>query len=346
MTRADLELHSLFLHNFRLFAKRRCEFGPSVNLIYGDNAVGKTSIIEAIYLLIAGRSHRGAKSAELTSYNTSQCAIETSFTKYGVSQRLQMTFECHRRKLLHNDTVHKSFSTLIGLIPGVILSPLDNGLIKGVPQQRRLFLDYHLSQIDPLYVYFLLRYHKALKERNAALRSSTPQPFEVFEEGMAKAAAYIGKKREEMVAALQEEGAKWVERFSGGLKSFQLFYKAKDENTFKEAYKRERARERKLGFTLTGPHRDDFSIQLGGREARLFVSEGESRSLAAALRLSEWHLLKKSLDLKPLMLIDDIGLGLDKKRLGSLLEALPLFGQVFVTSTEPLCTEALVMNLP
>lgn len=318
---------------------------PGINLIYGPNAQGKTTILEAISLLITGRSFRTARFSELIQQGEpAHFQVEAAFIKHGVEQRLSISQGHMVKKIVHNQTAHPSFTPLLGLIPGVILHPEDIALVKGAPALRRRYLDDHLAQIDPLYVHFLMRYYRALHQRNAQLRRKSMQALEGWEEEMSRAAAYIVLKREEMLSEIETHCTHWYGKFTESSPIFCLTYQGNGHSHSEKeryqhylaSYERERLRDLKWGHTSTGPHREDFSLTIDNKDAKHFASEGEQRTLAAALRLAEWERLNQRAEAHPLLLIDDIGVGLDACRLGHFLESLPHFHQVFLTSTRDL----------
>jgi DNA replication and repair protein RecF len=222
------------------------------------------------------------------------------------------------------------------------MTPEDIAIIKGAPQVRRDFLDLQISQVDPLYIHFLSRYQRAMRQRNALLRVRQTASIEIWEHEMAQAAAYIIHSRCEAVEGLRSLCQEHYNLFGTSAEKLDLQYQTLDCNLGSQEeiskhllhqYGRLRGRELELGNTLTGPHRDDLEITLNGSEARYFASEGQQRTCVAALRCAEWQRIHLQIGEKPLMLIDDAGMGLDQDRQGRLVGHLSSLGQVFVTTT-------------
>ena len=336
-----MHLCSLSLHGFRPYEKAHFDFSSGINIIYGANAKGKTSLLEAIHFLMTGRSFRTAQSKDMIRQGEYGFSIEAAFVKHGIEQQLKVLFNESERQIFFNSTAYSTLSSLLGIVQGVIIHPDDAALIKGAPVIRRHFLDLQIAQIDPLYIHCLTRYNRAMRQRNYLLRAKSSATIESWEHEMAHAAAYIVLQRRHAIGALQVESRKLYHLLSGEPNDLNLIYKtgasAVEDEALKpyylEQFKKLRRREMELGMTLVGPHKDDLLISLGDKEARYFASEGQQRSCVAALRLAEWERLKAMAVETPLMLLDDISLSLDQSRREKLFHHLTALGQVFLTST-------------
>lgn len=338
-----MRLLALYLRNFRNYEEASIVFSPKINYIYGGNAQGKTNLLEAIYLLITGRSFRTHHLTELIRFGASAFFLEAYFEKNGIEQVLKMSCDKEGRKIWHNATAITSLSTLLGILQGVVLSPEDRELIRGSPSIRRQFLDLQIAIASPLYLHHLARFCRAMKQRNALLKEPSEKTIEVWEEQMAYSAAYLTLEREKVVKALEIFGKPLQSALSGGKDELSLSYKSSaltvsDKETdslqsyFLMQMRKLRAREREIGSTLTGPHRDDLEILLYEKEARYFASEGQKRCCTAALRLAEWLRLKEAVGEAPIMCIDDATISLDPSREHHLYSQLGELGQVFLTS--------------
>lgn len=336
-------LHSLHLHNFRNYEDARFTFCPGVNIVHGDNAQGKTNLLEAIYFLITGHSFRTTQISDLIRHECPYFYLEAIFIRRGIEQKLRIAFDGKERKVIYNNTVCQSASDLLGLLHGIVITPDDAALVKGSPQVRRHFLDLHIAQHTPLYVHRLTRYNRAMRQRNALLKIKNGLSIESWEHEMANAAAYLVLQRAAAVADLVARGIDVHHGLSSTKEKLGLHYKSQGpsegsteelKHYFLEQYAKLRRREMELGSTLTGPHKDDLLITINGADARYFASEGQQRSCTSALRLAEWLRLKELSDELPLMLIDDIGTSLDEQRRANFLAQLPALGQVFISSTE------------
>lgn len=338
-------LRNLYLHHFRNYEEASFTFCPGINVIYGDNAQGKTNLLEAIYFLMAGQSFRALQNSDLIRHEHPRTYLEADFIKHGIEQKLRIAFTAKERKIIHNQTIYSSINILLGLLPGVIMAPDDIDLVKGSPQFRRHFLDMHILQHSPLYHHHHIRYSRAMKQRNALLRAKNLLSIESWEHEMATAASSLTQHRTAAISDLSLKGCLFHQKLSSNEEQLKLHYKsqAPTEKTpdqirsfFLEELKRQRRREIELGNTLTGPHKDDMLLSINTTDARYFASEGQQKSCIAAIRLAEWQRLQALTKETPLMLIDDIGLSLDGKRRDHFLEQLGNLGQVFITSTTPL----------
>jgi len=332
-------LKQLKIRNFRNYEESTVSLCTGINEFFGDNAQGKTSLLEAVYFLSLGRSFRSPRLQDLIRHDADVMCLEAVFNSGGVDQTLRIASDGKTRKVVHNDTTYPSLSSLIGLLPVVLMAP-DDELIKGPPQVRRNFLDLQISQADPKYLLQLSRYQRAMKQRNQLLRTQNFSTIASWEAEMAVAASYITQKRLEVSDQLQPLYQRLYPKLSGEDISVSLAYHCRLPKNcdfiqgFKEQFEKDRDREAQLGVTLAGPHRDDLMIYIGEKDTRFFASEGQKRSCLAALRFSTWHLLKTQLGFPPLMLIDDLGAHLDEKRRSHLMYALEAFPQVFTTSVE------------
>ncbi len=336
-------LQSLYLLQFRNYGECTLEFNPSLNVICGPNAQGKTTLLEAIHYLMFGRSFRPGLHPEMIKLGSHYFYIESIFSKHQVDQKLRLTQETKDRKIFHNSTLLPSISHLLGLIQGIVMTPDDINLIKGSPLMRRQFLDTQLAQIDPLYVHYLTRFVKGMRQRNQLLREKQTDTLGCWEDEMAQAASYIIKQRRTLVEKLQANSQGFYHYLTGEKESIQLNYmsSASECKTADEikifhlnAYKKNRQREMLIGHTLIGPHKDDIRILIGGKDSRFYASEGQQRSCVAALHIGKWHHLKENCNETPLFMIDDVCMSLDNQRRSRLLEQLESLGQVFLTTTE------------
>lgn len=332
-------LKSIYLKNFRVYAEKLFTFSPGINVIFGENAIGKTTLLEAIYYLIAGKSFRAEKSNDLIKAGADFFYIEAHFVNHGISQSLKVSYDRKERKIIYNSTKLQSATNLLGILQGVLLTPDDVELVKGSPAIRRHFFDLQIAQTDPLYVHYLTRYNLAMRQRNSLLRAKKTATIEIFEYEMAKAASYIVSQRNFLVQDLEALSAPLHETLVGKEEILNFHYKTEKtdldlKDFYIQLFKKNRAREMDFGLTLAGPHKDDLHLFLNKKEARNFASEGQKRSLVSSLRLSEWMRLKNRSESSPLMLIDDFGISLDDGRKEKFLNHLTQFNQVFITLTD------------
>lgn len=335
-------LRDLYLRNFRIYQEAFFEFKPQINYIYGPNAQGKTTILEAIRFLMTGHSFRTPQTADLIRKESDSFFLEANFIKFGIEQKLRIWHDGKNKKILYNNTSLHSSSGLLGLISGVLITPDDAALVKGSPHIRRHFLDLQIAQADPLYVHHITRFNKAMRQRNCLLRSQNIATIESWENEMANAAEYIIQERlkaaqelqifgESLYQELAEEKEKLTLTYKTGIAQMNGFNQIKSH--YLDLFHRYRRKEMALGSTLYGPHKDDLAMAIGQKDLRFFASEGQQRSCVTALHLAVWKRLNRQVE-APLMLIDDVGIGLDDGRKDKLFKHLENLGQVFLTSAQ------------
>jgi len=333
-------LKKLLLRNFRNYANAEVVFSPSVNLIQGENGQGKTNLLVAIHFISTGRSFRTNSLSDLILFGQSFFYLEAHFQKDGVSQSIKIYYDENARKIQYNDTVYPTLTSLLGILPSVLLSPDDLSLVSGSPAERRRFLDIHIAQTDPLYVNHLGRYFKAMKQRNYLLRSKTDTAIGAWEQMMAQSASYLVQKRKQAVAALSAPCSAWISTLSDSRDAMAIRYESSFSSAgeihaaehFQKVWQKMRPKELQVGSTLSGPHRDDLCIYLADKPAKVFSSEGQKRSCISSLRFAQWEEMERTCGHPPILGIDDFGIQLDRLRQGQLKSHLPKFKQVFLTS--------------
>lgn len=337
-------LKKLLIKNFRNYRKLSVTFSPRLNYIYGNNAQGKSSLLEAISILFTGRSFRSNYTKELICHGCSHFTIQAIFEKNNITHTLQISSNGKQRKMLFNHKPCRSLKEMFGIVQGVTLSPQDHNLIMGAPSVRRHFLDLQITQIRPSYIEHLCRYQKSMKQRNALLKRKEKNQCPLWEKQMAKSAAFISKIRYETIEDLLERSSHTQSILSLNQDCLSLKYKSQvsyceDPKTIEQAYltlyEKYRTRELDMGSSLVGPHKDNLEIFIGKAEAKLFSSEGQQRSCAAALRLSQWHRIKDLSKDTPIMSVDDIHTSLDHHRKEKFMQLLDSLGQVFITTAHP-----------
>jgi DNA replication and repair protein RecF len=328
-------LKSLYLRNFRNYKEAEVRFSEKSNVLFGDNAQGKTNLLEAIYLVSTGRSFRTQSLSELIRSGESFFFLEAEIFRDGVSQTVQISFDGQNRRVQLNANSYPSFHPLLGILPSVLYTPYDIELIAGTPSERRRFLNLHLAQSDPLYVHHLTRFWRAMKQRNCLLRLKNKESLDCWEIEMAQSTEYIVKARQEMVSQLKEPLAKQVRSLTTNQEMHELQLQTSAPKTYLQQLQKNRSREMELGVTLTGPHRDDLLVLIDGKPARLFASEGQKKTAVAALRLAEWERLSQRVGVPALMGFDDLGQHLDDSRQNLLRTSLNTLGQVFITTPHP-----------
>lgn len=329
-------LKSLYLRNFRNYAETQVNFDPKCNVLFGDNAQGKTNLLEAIYLIATGRSFKTMRLEELIRHGQSFFYIEAVLIRDSLAERVLLSFDGESKRLQTEANTYNSFHHLLGCLPSVLYAPGDTELISGSPLLRRRFLNLHLAQSDPLYVHHLSRFWRAMKQRNCLLRMRNEQDLECWEIEMTHSASYLYTARMEMIFELKEPLLRFSQDLSGEKESLELRYQPSYQpDTYLALLRKNRPREILQGLTLAGPHRDELLLSIDKQPARLFASEGQKKTAMAALRLAEWDRLCRRVEAPALMGIDDFGLHLDSPRQELLCSKLGSLGQVFLTTPHP-----------
>ena len=331
-----MKLSRLLLRNFRCYHETEVVFGDKVNVLHGKNSSGKTTLLEALYLLSTGRSFLTPHLIHLVQNDQPHFYIESHFIKENVLQTLRLGFDGKTKKISHNTTFLKSFSHLLGILPCVLYSPKDGALISSGPQERRRFLNIQLGQTDPLYVYHLVRYYRAMEQRNVLLKKQSDSGIAAWEAIMGESGRFLVSKRLRLIEHLRPSLQAFSLELSDNEDLFDLHYvpaiSAENMLDFEARLAKHRPKEFAFGRSLIGPHRDDFQITYQKKEAKMFASEGQKRTCIAALKMSEWTFLKQETSLNPLFAIDDFGIHLDPERTQALYKKLSSFGQVIVTT--------------
>lgn len=331
-----MQVRKVEVGSFRIFEEKSIELHPGLNFITGENAKGKTTLLEAIYLLMAGRSFRTEQMNHMIREGSDFFRLEASFEKWGIPQNLKMSLKGSEKRIQYNSSTLGSLSALLGIMQGVLLAPHDIELIKGPPPVRRHYLDFQIAQIDPLYIHHVMRYSKALKQRNMQIRFRKTQAIEIFESSIAVSAAYIIHQREAAVKELSCLLESYYRKISGKSLTASLRYQSSfgspDYEKILEKLKISRPKDLDLGYTSLGVHRDDLSLNIEGKAARHFASEGEVRSLVTALKLAEWERMRCKSGEDPLLLVDDMGISLDNSRLNNLFDVFSHISQIVITS--------------
>jgi DNA replication and repair protein RecF len=336
-----MHIEQIYLRNFRSYEKAHFVFDSGVNWIVGENAQGKTNLLEALVLLSTGRSFRAKKTEEMIKEGSPGFYIEALVSRAGVSERIKLSYDGTERAADLNGTKHASFTPLLGYLPSVLFAPSDRAIIEEDPKERRDFLDLQIAQTDPTYLEHVLRYNKAMRQRNDLLKQNKTDGISAWEESMALAAEQMISRRIEAVTLLAPQVTERMMQLTEGRDTIGLSYMCKLANPsalsardLKLEYEKSRPRDLELGRTCVGPHLDELLITISGKEAKRYASEGQKRSLLSALRLAEWHQLSSRTTERPFMCVDDMPIHFDAFRQELLARALGSLGQVFVTSPE------------
>jgi len=338
---SSMLVKNLKVSNFRNLSQREVSFSPATNILYGLNGEGKTNLLEAIFVLCLGRSHRGALESVMLRENEEVYRIEGSIEKEGVAHEVAVAYQKGGRKRITIDKVRVTAAELYGSHCVVSAGPEDSGILSGSPSIRRSFLDMYLSQFSNRYLVHLVDYYKVLAQKNACLRSDDdPTPFNVL---LVDVGAKIVRERQafiEEIRSLAEhlyadisQGGKLSLTYQPSIAPKQGKLKLDEINSaFQTALRQNEEREKITKTALVGPHRDDVLFRIGNYPARTHGSQGEWRTAAIALKLAVYRLLKAGRKTQPILLLDEIFAELDDERAAGLMRALGNFGQLFLTT--------------
>jgi len=314
-------------------------FNPGINILYGENANGKTNLIEAIYMTATSKSHRLSKDNEIVRLGQEEGHIHLDFLKEGVDETIDIHLKTKGKKAIAiNKMTIKKLSELFGMLHVIMFSPEDLGLIKNGPKDRRRFIDIELSQLNPLYMYYLSNYHKVLKQRNKLLKDGHDRKevmalIEVFDLQLVEHGSRIVEMRKDFITSLNPMYHEKHWQISGGKEDVELVYEMNvGIDVYYDKLKSRLERDFAMKTTSVGPHRDDLKFVMNGIDLRKFGSQGQQRTAALSLKLSEIDLVMKQIDDTPILLLDDVLSELDHKRQKYLLAHLEDI-QTFITCT-------------
>lgn len=332
-------IESIQLENFRNYNNLDLKLDCGTNIFYGDNAQGKTNILESIYLSGTTKSHKGSKDKEMIQFDKNESHIRTKVIKNHMSYQIDIHLKKNKPKgIAINGIPIKKASDLFGIINIVLFSPEDLNIIKNGPQDRRRFIDMELCQLDKIYLYQLSNYNKVLNQRNKLLKDISFRPglketLTVWDHQLYKYGLEIIKRRKEFILSLNEIIYEIHKKLSGNKEELIIKYEPNiEESLFFENLEKNRDRDIKLKTTLIGPHRDDLSFLIKNIDIRKYGSQGQQRTSALSLKLAEIELVKKVINDMPILLLDDVLSELDSNRQNYLLKNIDSI-QTLITCT-------------
>lgn len=319
-------IESLDLLNYRNYEKLSISFSDKVNILYGDNAQGKTNVLEAIYVAGTTKSHRGSKDKEMISFSSDDAHIRLIVKKNGIKRKIDMHLKKTKTKGIAVDGIPiKRAIELLGIINIVFFSPEDLNIIKSGPSERRRFMDMELCQLDKIYAHNLVNYNKVLIQRNKLLKDISMNPslkdtLDIWDMQLVKFGKEIIKLRKKFIFQLNEIIYEIHKNLSGDKEELSIRYDQDvDESTFSDKLLENRDKDIRLKATGVGPHRDDISFNIYDMDIKKYGSQGQQRTCALSLKLSEIELVKKITNDSPVLLLDDVLSELDAKRQNYLL---------------------------
>lgn len=322
-------IKSLKLKNYRNYDLLNMEFDSKTNILYGDNAQGKTNILEALYLSGTTKSHRGTKDRDLILFGQEEAHLETIIEKRGIEFQIDMHLKKNSQKgIAVNKVPIRKASELFGIIHFVFFSPEDLNIIKDGPSGRRRFIDLELSQLDRVYLSNLSNYNRIIQQRNTLLKDlykqdHLPETLDIWDMQLAEYGTKVIESRKKFIEQVNSIIADIHAKLTGGREKIELSYESSIGNlSLEEALRKNRERDIRMKSTSVGPHRDDLCFLSGNLDVRRFGSQGQQRTAALSLKLSEIELVKRTIHDTPVLLLDDVLSELDKHRQNYLLDSI------------------------
>lgn len=322
-------IKSIELNNFRNYENLKIYFDDRTNILFGDNAQGKTNILESAYVSGTSKSHKGSRDKDMIRFNESEAHIRTIVEKKSMTYQIDMHLKKSRSKgIAINKLPIKKASELFGVLNIVFFSPEDLNIIKNGPSERRRFLDSEICQLDKIYLSDLTKYNKVLNQRNKLLKDMIFYPelentLSVWDSQLVSYGKRIIARRKKFVEELNDIVFDIHKKISGNKEELYIHYEPDiDEAFFEDELNRNKTKDKKYCLTSVGPHRDDISFFIGDVDIRKFGSQGQQRTSALSLKLSEIELVKKSIHDTPVLLLDDVLSELDSSRQNYLLNSI------------------------
>lgn len=337
-------INNIKVNNFRNYNNEEISLEKNINIFYGENAQGKTNIIEAIFLCGMGKSFRAKKDKEMIYLGRENASVEIEFEKTDRNGKIKIELN-NKKNIYVNGIKLKKLSELLGNINVVIFTPDDINILKGGPQNRRKFLDIMISQLKPNYMYNLNLYLKTLEQRNNYLRQIKEEQkkeelLEIWDEKLSEYAINIYNYRKEFINKINKKIKNIHKEITDNKEEIEIEYISECIN--KKEYLNLLKKRRKLdiikGFTTKGIHRDDFMIYINKRQVNIFGSQGQHRTAILSLKLSELNIIEEEIGEKPILLLDDFMSELDEKRRNQFLKKIN-DTQVIITCTDKINIE-------
>lgn len=332
-------VNSLELSHYRNYNSLSITFNPGITILYGDNAQGKTNILEAVYLCATTKSHRGSKDKEIIQFGEEESHLRITLTKNDIGHKIDMHLRKNKSKgvAIDGQVIRKS-GELFGIIHIIFFSPEDLGLIKNAPSERRKFMNLELCQLNKLYYHNYVNYNKALNQRNTLLKQIYFKPeladtLDMWDDYLIEYGKGIIEEREQFIVRLNDIVKGIHSHLTGGREEIEIAYeKNVTIEDYKNVMKNKRETDLKYQSTQTGPHRDDICFYINGVDVRRFGSQGQQRTAALSLKLAEIELVKAVIHDNPILLLDDVMSELDSSRKSYLLDSIKEI-QTIVTCT-------------
>ena len=332
-------VNKIELENFRNYKSLELELDQAKNILYGNNAQGKTNILEAIYICSTTKSHRSNKDVELIKFNEKEAHIKIFITKKDKEHRIDVHLRKNKTKGIAVDGIPiKRASELFGIFNVIFFAPEDLNIIKNGPAERRKFMDLELCQLDKIYFHNLINYNKVLNQRNRVLKdisydADLEETLDVWDEQLVLYGKEIIKKREEFIEQISSIIKPIHKNLTNNEETIKIdYHKNVEIKDFEKVLKKNRKNDLRYKSTSVGPHRDDILFFNKNENIRIYGSQGQKRTMALSLKLAEIELVKKIINDTPVLLLDDVLSELDSERQNHLLNSLDNI-QTIVTCT-------------
>lgn len=332
-------LKKIKLKNFRNYEEEIISLKKEINVIYGDNAQGKTNILESIFLCAVGKSFRAKKELELIKMGEEVASVEITYQRKDREGKINIIID-DKKTVFLNGIKQKKLSDLLGKINVVLFTPEDIEILRSGPAKRRKFLNIMISQIRPQYIYQLNRYMQVVEQRNHYLRqikveNKPKEMLEIWDEKIAEYGEEVTRYRREFIEKIKEKIVEIHQKITEEKEKIEINYQSDCEwkEKFKKELKKSWNSDILKGYTTKGIHRDDFEIKINGNLVNVYGSQGQNRTAILSLKLAELSVIEEEIQEKPILLLDDFMSELDSKRRKSFLENIKNT-QVVITGTE------------
>ncbi len=332
-------LKKIKLVNFRNYKEQQIELSPNINLFFGENAQGKTNILEAVFLCAIGKSFRAKKEKELINLEEKQAFVEIEYEKSDRSGKIKIIFD-DKKNIYLNDVKQTKLSDILGKINMVMFSPDDMEILKSSPAKRRRFLNIMISQLRPHYVHSLNMYQKTLEQRNNYLRqilnnNKPVEMLEIWDESLANYAKEVYEYRQEFVEKIKEKISNIHSQITNQKEELKLKYLSdcEDKEKYKEELRKSRTSDIERGYTQKGIHRDDIYFFINKKQVNIYGSQGQNRTVILSLKLAELEIIKDETEEYPILLLDDFMSELDENRRENFLKNIHNT-QILITCTD------------
>lgn len=347
-----MRLESLSIVNYKNIEETDLVFSPKINCFIGNNGMGKTNLLDAIYYLSFCKSHSNSIDSQNIRHNADFFVLQGRYRREGATEEIYCGMKRRQKKQFkRNKKDYERLSDHIGLLPLVLVSPDDSILIAEGSDERRKFIDGVISQYNKTYLSELIQYNNALKQRNALLKAEVPVDdslFEIWEEQMSLHGGYIHEKRKEFINEFIPIFQNFYSFISGGNELISLAYLSQyDKYDVKKHIRETRSRDLILGHSTCGVHKDELEMLLDGYPIKRVGSQGQNKTYLISLKLAQFNFLKRVHSIPPILLLDDIFDKLDSERVKKIIELVSKdsFGQIFITDTNREHLDSILLQL-